>query len=625
MITIPTKAETSVSIKPKPVRRRMFLLEFIRLAGPFWHSGKSTKIRTLTFALIALTVAQVVINVVITEWSARLFDSIEQHSMQRFLLLIGVLGLIIVANMSVTAGHLIIKRRIQIDWRTWLTDRLLGHWMTEGRHYQVSYLPGEHDNPDSRIAEDIRISTENAVDLCHSLVFCILLVIGFGRVLWNLSGVLVVPIGTWEITIYGHLVWIAIIYATAAAFLGWSVGRSLIRATNSRQTAEANFRFGLVRARENSEAIALVHGETDERRRLLDLFRSIVVVWQQQTHAFFRIMMFTSGYSVVNTGFPVLIAAPRYITGSITLGMLVQSAQAFQQFAAALSWPVDNLARMAEWRASVERVLGLDQGLREIDDETARGNATISVDATEQSALVFRKVCVANPDGDVVIENLDARIEPGERVLISGDASNAGKLFKAVAGLWPWGCGQIELPAGVTMYFMPPRPYLPIGSLRDAFCYPSPPDTFDAASIENMLTRVGLDHLAHKLEEVDNWEKVLTLEEQQKLGFASLLLHKPKWVLLQESLDAIDGAGQEAMLRLLVEVLPHAAIVSVSHQPLVQNFHSRQIELQRNQNGKPSVKPTRIRRQAERRGHTDLSWQQQLIGSLRSDRRRTAD
>jgi putative ATP-binding cassette transporter len=279
--------------------------------------------------------------------------------------------LIFIANIAVTVTHFKVKRALQLDWRNWLTAKLIAQWMSDGRHYLVTHIQSENtaNNPDGRIAEDVRIATESAIDLAHSLIFCSLLLVSFSKILWTLSGVITLDFGLFEIPIHGHLVWLAMLYATGASILGWWIGRPLTQATNNRQNVEANFRFGLVNARENSLAISLVHGEHTEQKRFYELFNDIIDAWKRQTDAWSHIFMFSSGHSVLLMAFPILVSAPRFVLGSISLGGLMQSAQAFQQMASALSWPVDNMAKIAEWRASVERVLSLVHALDTLEQK----------------------------------------------------------------------------------------------------------------------------------------------------------------------------------------------------------------------------------------------------------------
>ncbi|MFA6163625.1 MAG: ABC transporter ATP-binding protein/permease [Methylobacter sp.] len=557
-----------------------FLFQFIRLAGPFWHSENKATIHRLTLALFVLTVMQIGIAVVITVWSADLFNALEQRSMTELFTQIGLIILIFVANIAVTTAHFEIKRRLQLDWRTWLTHRMIGQWMNKSRHYLVTHIQeGSHDNPDGRIAEDVRIATESAIDLCHSLVYSLLLLISFTKILWTLSGTVKLDLLLIEIPIYGHLVWLALIYAACASMLGWWIGRPFTMATDARQTEEANFRFGLVNARENSLAIALVHGETHEQQRFITLFQSIIHAWQRQTHAWAHIFMLTSGYSVLSMAFPILVSAPRYILGNITLGALMQSAQAFQQMAAALSWPVDNMAKVAEWRASVERVLGLANALDQLEREIVRADPhRIQLKTTDHAVLRFRDLCIVRLDGMVCVHSLNDEIRPGERVLISGNAFIGSKLFKAIVGLWPWGEGSIELP-NEEVFFMPPRPFLPTGTLRAAICYPSDHEEYTQHEFEEALELAGLEELVEQLDHVDHWTSALSREQRQRLGVVRLLLHRPKWILLQEALDSLDSVGEMNMLHLIAQKLPSAAIISITNEPMAELFHQRRIVL----------------------------------------------
>ena len=558
-----------------------FFIQFLRLAGPFWNSENKAVIRNQTLALIVLTVLQMALAVIITEWSAALFNALEQHSMSGLLTQIGYLVLIFVASMAVTALHMKVKRQLQIGWRSWLTERVIGQWMNKGRHYQVLHIQTvEHDNPDGRIAEDIRIATDEAISLCHTLFYSLLLIISFTQILWELSGTVILDLGLFKLPVYGYLVWVAVIYSAGGSVLGWWASQPLTLTTNAMQTAEANFRFGLAKARENSQAIALIHGEINEKKRFHDFFQNIITVYDRQTQAWVNILLFNSGYGVLSMAFPILIAAPRYILGSITLGALMQSAQAFQQMSSALSWPVNNMAPIAQWRASVERVLGLVKALEDLELEIVKPDPQrILLERPDKSALCFYDLCLSQLDGKVIFCGLNAQIRPGERVHISGDAFTGARLFKAIAGLWPWGRGRIELPDGDPMFFMPPRPYLPDGTLHAAICYPSPPETFTATSINELLTLAGLEDLLEQLEQDEAWEKVLTREQQQRLGLVRLLLYRPKWILLQEAFDSLDPEGEVSMLRIICQELPDAALLSITNQPSAVAFHGRKIVL----------------------------------------------
>jgi len=558
-----------------------FFINFIRLAGPFWNSENKSLIRNQTLALFFLTALQIGIAVVITEWSADLFNALEQHSMQGLFKQIGLLILIFAASMAITYLHLIVKRHLQISWREWLTEQVIGRWMHKGRHYQVLHIHTiEHDNPDGRIDEDIRISTEVAIEYSHSIFYSALLFISFSQILWAHSGVINIDLGLFTIPFHGYLVWIAIIYSVSASMFGWWAGKPLTTTTNVMQSAEANFRFGLVKARENSQAIALIHGELNEQRRFHHLFSSITEIYNRQSHAFANILLFNSGYSVLSMAFPILAAAPRFILGSITLGALMQSAQAFQQLSTAISWPVNNMAGIAQWRASVERVLALVKALDDLEQEITRPDPQrILLEKPDQSILRLKNLCLSKLDGEVILCNVNAEINLGDRVLITGDTFTCARLFKAIAGLWPWGSGCIELPDSEPMFFMPPRPYLPDGTLHATICYPAPCETFSLESIQETLRITGLTELIDQLEISDNWESTLTTEQQQRLGLVRLFLYKPKWVLLQEAFDSLIIEDEVAMFELICQMLPNAAILTISHHAQVAAFHHKTIAL----------------------------------------------
>lgn len=583
--------------RARPPHPPGFFRQFVQLSGPFWNSEDKWKVRGLTALLIAFTLLQVVSPILINLWSANLFNALEQKSMDRFMVQIGALVVILVFAMSVTATHMSLKRGLQVKWRRWMTKQLLDNWMAEGRHYQVTHMPGEHDNPDGRIAEDIRNATESAIDLAHSLVYCLLLLISFTQILWSLSGIVTVGLPGFEVDVPGHMVFISMLYATAGTTAAVLLGRPLVRAVNRRQTVEANFRFGLVRVRENSEAIALVHGEPDERRRLKDLFANVITAWNRQTTALVNIFLFSSGYQVLATGFPILIAAPRYIAGAITLGALMQIAQAFQQMTSALSWPVDNLSKAAEWKASVERVLSINNALLELhnDSGVCDPQRRICTYQAGTPALQFHDLCIATPGGAPVVNHFTATVERGERVLITGDPDAAIKLFKVAAGLWPWGCGRVELPSDASIFFMPQRPYLPIARLRSALAYPKGPDSYDDATLAAALERVSLGHLVQRLDDTAAWEQALTLGEQQRLGFARLLLHRPDWIFIEEATAALLPEGEQQMMRLVQDEFPAATVLTVGYHSALEAYHHRKLELVPLTDGHVAVRETTLR------------------------------
>ena len=555
---------------------------FYALAMPFWSWDEGRRYVFLLAALVVLTIAQVGIPVALNIWNEKLFNALEIRAMDRFIALIGVLGAILVANVLITSAHLRVKRRLQVAWRQWLTYRVFREWMSGGRQYLLNFVPGDHDNPDGRIAEDIRITTESAIDLAHSLVYSVLLLISFTQILWLLSGPVLTTFGGLQIPLPGHLVWLAILYSGLGAVVAWLLGKPLVKAVDRRQTDEANFRFGLVHARENAMAIALLHGETGERRHFRHLFRRVARAWDVQTGALTKLIYFTSTWGTLSMAFPFLVAAPRYIMGTITLGVLMQTAQAFGQMTAALTWPIDNLANVATWRASVERVLRLSEGIDVVAQRIAAGGHDgIQVAKTDKTELTFHDVEIADSTGATQIARFNTSIAKGERVLITGDPGAAVKVFKVVARLWPWGHGTVGLPSGGSIFFMPRRPYLPIGPLRSAIVFPEVANDADDAKLRAALGRVGLEDLVKRLDDVEDWEESLAVGEQQRLGFARLLLHHPDWIFIEEATDGLDRETERRMIEMILAAYPASSIITISHRNTLERYHARRFNLMR--------------------------------------------
>jgi putative ATP-binding cassette transporter len=559
-----------------------FFKRFLVLARGYWSGDRKWSVRLLTGTFVLLTIGQVLEPVMFNLWSERLFDALEQHSMDRFLLVSAVIAVIIVFNIGVQLLHLRVKRRLQFGWRRWLSERVLDEWLTKGRHHQLSYVPGDHDNPDGRIAEDIRITTEYAIGLGHSLLYCLILLISFTNILWMLSGSLDTTIAGMPIHIPGYLLYVAIIYAAIGTTMALLLGRPLVRAVNRRQGLEADYRFGLVRVREHAHSIALLHAEGEERRHLFSLLRGVRAGWYAQTWALSVVTIFSGGYSVLCAAFPLLISAPRYISGAISLGVLMQTAQAFQQTVAALSWPVDNVGQAAEWKASVERVLGLKDALDRLKQDVEEGKRRILVEHSHRAqTLSFQNVALDEVSGRPLVEAFSAEIFPGDRVLIAGDPAAAITLFRAVARVWPWGSGRIALPAHTRVFFMPQRPYLPQGPLRRALCYPTNVETLTDEKAAAALKRVGLDYLIERLHDSAVWKDTLAMAEQQRIGFARLLLRRPDWIFLDDATEALNDEGKAEMMRLLEEEFPKATVIAIGSHKDMEAHYPRKFILER--------------------------------------------
>lgn len=551
--------------------------------------------RWLLAGLVVLTLAQVAIQIRFNIWNRDFFNALENRDGGAFRAQITLFLGLAALSMSVAVYQLYVKQLIQLRWREWLTTHLLQAWLRDGRHYQLEMAQSGADNPDQRIAEDVRVATDLAVDFATGLMNSLLMLTAFIGILWTLSGALHLTLAGRDFDIPGYMVWAALTYALLGTFLTWMVGRPLVSLNIARTRAEADFRFGLNRARESGEGIALIRGEEDEQRGLTRLFSGVSEAVRGLMRSQRNLMWLTSAYGTLAMIFPTIVASPAYFSGAITLGGLMQIGAAFGQVQGALNWFVDNFGRIAEWRSAVSRIVVFRDLIEELDalvDDPEQ--PTITITEGTEDALIFRNLEVAFANGTTVIADASAEIRAGERVLIHGE-SGSGKstLFRAIGGLWPWGAGEIEIPPRETMMFMPQRPYLPLGTLGAAMSYPAAPDAFPLEAQQKALARVGLERLAERLGEEERWDRALSLGEQQRLAFARLLLHRPRWIFMDEATAALDEANQDAMMQLVLDELPKAALVSIGHRPGLACFHTRTLNLVRAEGGARFSRPRR--------------------------------
>jgi putative ATP-binding cassette transporter len=526
---------------------------FLRLSRPFLARWAT---RAGLVALLALTLAQVGLAVLYNLWNAWLFDALEARDAAALWRQVGVFaGLVLLIVLS-NAGQLAAKRRIAVAWRQALTERLLEAWLAEGRQWRLGQLADGPDNPDGRIAEDIRVATEHMVELAASLVFASVTIAAFLGILWSLSGVVTVL----GVAVPGHMVWLAALYAAGGAAAAFAFGRPLTLATESRQRAEADLRFGLVRAREQAEGIAVARAEPAARGGLAARFALLRASWDRQSVALRNLTGFQSAYSTIAPILPVLVAAPRYLRGDLSLGGLMQVAQGFQQLVVALSWPVDQAARLAEWHASAERVLALAEALEQIARETGGLRAE---EAGE--ALVLEGVILRRPDGVALSAPVTATLPRGARVEVSGEPGAVPALVLAIAGLWPWGEGRLVRPAAARLAVLPRDPWLPEGRLDAVLAGEA---AVPRGALAAALEVVGLAALESRLEESADWGAALGAEQRLRLAFARLLLGRPDLVVIEEIAGQLGEAEAARLLGLLTRALPDAILLAADHGAL---------------------------------------------------------
>ena len=527
--------------------------------------------------LCAIVVGQVRLNV----WQGDFYDALEQRNIDAFLYQIGVFLVIVGILLILVVSQTWLQEMIKVRLREWLTRDLLDEWLVPKRAYHLQFAGEIGVNPDQRMQEDARHLTELSAGLGIGFLQALLLLLSFLGVLWMLSEQVVFTVSGRSFTIPGYMVWCALAFAMAGSWLSWRVGRPLIQLNYDRYSAEADLRFALVRDSENAEGIALHKGEQDERRILDGSVNRLINIMRQLANRLARLTWITSGYGWLGLVAPILIAAPGYFAGNLSFGGLMMVVGAFSQVQSSLRWFVDNFACIADWRATLSRIVNFRDALLAVED---LHHDVPRISATENSCgnLVLDDVTLYLPNGQAALDETYIAVGPGEHVLIvGGPGSGKTALVLALAGIWPWGTGSIRMPARASMLFLRERPYLPLGTLRAAIAYPAPPQQIDDAEMDAALRMVGLDYLQPSLNCEERWDRMLSLDEQQRLAFARLLLYSPKWVFLDDALSALDKDHREALMSLFNGPLAGATVVSTTRSLEENHFYSRTFNLRR--------------------------------------------
>ena len=544
-------------------------------------------------ASIAVTGANMFWQVRLNKWNGEFFDVLGLKNLPAFIDLLWTFLTLVAVLLALTVAQTFLQQRLKFRLREWISRHLLDEWLKPMRVYQLSFAGRYGRNPDQRIQEDTRLLGDYSADLGCGLVYSLLQLVAFVGVLWTLSAQVTFQVSGYNIAIPGYMVWCALAYALLGSGLTWLVGRPLIDLNVKRYAREAEFRFALVRVNESGESIALHGGEKDERRHLGLALAAVVDTMRRISTCVAHLTWVTSGSGWIMLVFPVLVAAPAYFGGSLSLGGLIMVTGAFSQVQWAMRWFVDNFSGIADWRAAIHRVAYFREALDGLP-AVEEGADEIKRVLHPEGCLTFDSVRICLPDGRVIIEDASATILPGDRVLLVGE-TGTGKstLFRAVAGLWPWGSGSILTPVPETMAFLPQHPYLPLGTLRNALSYPSPPDAFSDTALREALGRCDLGSLVPKLDNAERWDKELSLGEQERLAFARLLLHKPGWVFLDEGTAALDSDSQHHIMGLFDAELKNATVLSIGHRPDLAAYHTRTLQLVHGPDGaRLSLKPS---------------------------------
>jgi vitamin B12/bleomycin/antimicrobial peptide transport system ATP-binding/permease protein len=571
-----------------PTKRRRLFARFWRTASGFWTEQSKREAWFLTLALLFIILGQLFVQYRLNVWNRDIFNALEKRDISLvswFALLFIPLAIAAVAfNVASVWGRLTTQRA----WRAWLTDHQIDRWLKNGRYYQLNLVKGEHQNPEFRIADDTRIATESPVDFAFGVTTAVLTAITFISVLWAVGGSLSFEWSGRSITIPGYLVFVALVYSILTTTAMLFIGRRFVLVAEGKNQSEAEFRYAATRLRENGESIALLGGEPEERSGLSIALGHVIMQWRAMCGQYLRTTVVSYGNFVLAPVIPLLLCAPKYLAGTMTLGEVMQVSAAFVTVQQSFNWLMENYPKLADWTASANRVAGLLVSLDRLELAERPGTGHIlHSESGEGAALQLCDVSVTLDDGTVVVGETRVAIDRGEKVLVVGE-SGAGKstLIRAIAGLWPWGEGEISIRRGSKLFFMPQRPYVPIGTLKHAVAYPNPVDSVADEKVVAALEEAGLGHLVDRIhDEGIPWERTLSGGEQQRLTFAQLFIQEPTIIVMDEATSALDPETQDRLLQRLSERLPEAAVISVGHRPELEAFHNRRLVLARRKDG----------------------------------------
>ena len=548
---------------------------FWKLFKGYWSSPEKWKARGLLTSVIALNLIMVYLLVRINDWYRVFYDALQAYDWASFWPLIGEFTGLAFIYIVIAVYAVYLRQMLTINWRTWMTEQYLARWMQGQVYYRLQVLRSDTDNPDQRISEDINQFVSLTLTLLVGILKQLTTLGAFAVVLWNLSGAITVPVGGTEFTIYGYMFWLSLLYSGLGTYFVHLVGKKLIRLNFDQQRYEADFRFSMMRVRENSESIAFYRGEMAEGIGFKERFANVIKNYWGLMRRTKLLNFYVNGYGQLAIIFPLIMAAPRYYAGEMALGGLMQTISAFGRVQDALSFFVESYGSIAELAAVIQRLSGFTEHM----EESARVTSEIARNEHSDDMLALQHLSIHLPDGVPLLTSCTLRFAHGSHVLVTG-ASGAGKstLLRALAGIWPYGSGTIDLPHRTKRLFLPQRPYLVLGSLRRALSYPRTAAASDE-EIARILKLVGMDHFAARLDDVDDWSRILSLGEQQRLAFARILLIRPDWIFLDEATSALDEAREHALYQLLYQELPNASIISVGHRSTLFALHDTELRL----------------------------------------------
>ncbi len=562
-----------------PAFDRRFASNLWRLTRIYWTSSDSKRGALLLALCIAGEIGTVYGNVLVAHANGRVFDAVQNKQAPEFFTAMEIFFASALLLVLVSTYRIYLRNVLQIRWREHLTAHFLGEWIGPHAYAQRERHHKKTDNPDQRISEDIQSYVASALGLSLSLLSAVATLVSFASLLWTLSGRWPLRIGAQEYWIPGLMMWVAILYSLVSMWLTHRVGRSLVGINFDRLRYEADFRYGLVRFRDHIESVALSRGEAHEREGALKRFQNVATNWLQLIAKQRNLTLLTSGIGQANGVVPLLVAAPAFFAGRMTLGAVTETGIAYGQVSGALSWFVDAYQEIAAWRASIERLSTFAEVIdsARAEQENAGG---LRVVAGSPGAMRLIDVDLVLPEGRSVLHGVEGTVATSDRIAVLG-AAGVGKtvLFRALAGIWPFGAGRIEMPSDARPVFLPQRPYVPLGTFREAVSYPAAAGTFPDEQIREALQGLGLERFADRLDDTEQWDQQLSSDEQHRLTFARVLLQRPNWLFLDDATAGLDGHMEERVFDVLGQRLPDATIVAMTNKPELARHFRRKWEI----------------------------------------------
>jgi putative ATP-binding cassette transporter len=578
---------------------RAAAVAFAKYTGGFWRGPSARTAWLMTLALAGVLVLKLIVDVATNRWNRWFFDALEKRDAASAGLAILAFMVLVAAIAAVGVGIVLARERLQVRWREWCTHSLLDGWLKNQRFYRMTAADSPMPNPEYRISDDVRMATEPLTDFAIGLFTAVLAAATFASILWTVGGSLTVPFGEGQITIPAFMLLGALVYGVFMSGLIPIVGRKLAGAAARKNEAEAKFRFEMIRLRENSEGVIMARGETDARERLSTTYGGLVRAWLDVVRQHGAVTWVTNANGAMIPVVPLMLCAPKYLQGQLSLGEVMQLASAFIQVQVAISWLVDNYRAIAEWFASARRISELVESYEGTDEATAANQPVIVRGDSFDDCLRLDGLRLCDQSGRVIVGRAEIAILQGEKVMLAGEAG-VGKsvLVRAIAGLWPWGEGRILAPPERSMCFMPAGPFLPAGPLRETLTYPSPPDNLEDVDLRTALYSCGLGRFADKLDEASRWDQTLSASERQRLAFARLLVQKPDIVVLEDALSVFDDHTQDDLFGALVAANPAATIIVVGGRASLACHFDRTLSLQPNGEGSVLVETSSAGRAA---------------------------